>query len=943
MSLFSGQKINNSRVSREKKIITALALGGIFCFLIAPKSALALHTLSTYTKSYNGTLTAGEWNNLLYDNDGRAGYGDFVPTWLAAYMTGPLGIGTTTPISGLAVSGPITATNFTGIFSSSIVAGNVTSGELGSNYSGGNFTVGVNNLGNFGIGVALPDERLEILGNILATLDSGGAATFVENPDGATSTGKIQLGRTASDGYESISFDPLLGTNGRFVFTAPLQVPASSPGITFFDPSDPTNTNKQRSIEYSASTLQLQAGDAFKVNFSTNTGQPPSSKTFFQIGPNDLSNQAAQGIFLGANTPAAFQGDLIHFQVGSSTRFRVTKWGDIVSGGSVMTMNGPILNTTQTWNNSGVNFTAWIMNITDTASVSTSKLLDLRVGDVSKFIIDKFGSTGINKGVASTTLDVVGSGNFTGTVNGTGLCIGGECKISWPEIGAASSGWTRTAPYLYTTSLSDNVGIGTSTPLFKLDVAGIINATALYVNGTPYIGSQWTTNGSDIYYNTGKVGIGVTGPLVKLDVNGNGWIGHATTTNTLSLGQTDFGGYTNQYLGQIVARQSSIGNGGGSLDFNVFYAGTPYWSGITAMTITNKGNVGIGKTNPGAALDVIGAINSNSTVNGTGLCIAGDCKTSWPSIVEAGGGGVWTRVGAYVYTSTSTDSVGIGTGTPQAKLDVVGDLKIGDTATACDSTKAGAFRYNSTSRQTYLCDGTRWLNMRNCGTMVDDEGHTYGTVVIGGQCWMAENINIGTMLASGATEPTTTDNVIQKWCYNNLSANCMSYGGLYNWNEAMRGSKTAGARGICPNGWHIPTDREYNDLEKTVIGIIASPNTQYVCDFNTIISENWYWRRCADNNGTDGGGTYGAGRSLKAIGQGTGNGAGDDLVGFNGKFGGARDTNGSFQVLDSYLYLWTSSVTDNYSWYRVLYSSYSTIERNLDLQTYGFSVRCLKD
>jgi hypothetical protein len=65
------------------------------------------------------------------------------------------------------------------------------------------------------------------------------------------------------------------------------------------------------------------------------------------------------------------------------------------------------------------------------------------------------------------------------------------------------------------------VGIGNASPAYTLDVAGTINATALYVNGTPFVGgSQWTTSSSNIYFTTGNVGIGKTAPAYALDVNG---------------------------------------------------------------------------------------------------------------------------------------------------------------------------------------------------------------------------------------------------------------------------------------------------------------------------------------------------------------------------------------------------------------------------------------
>lgn len=65
-----------------------------------------------------------------------------------------------------------------------------------------------------------------------------------------------------------------------------------------------------------------------------------------------------------------------------------------------------------------------------------------------------------------------------------------------------------------------NVGIGTTSPAYKLDVAGTINASALYVNGAPFSGSMWTTSGSNIYYNTGNVGIGTSSPAERLHIQG---------------------------------------------------------------------------------------------------------------------------------------------------------------------------------------------------------------------------------------------------------------------------------------------------------------------------------------------------------------------------------------------------------------------------------------
>jgi hypothetical protein len=91
---------------------------------------------------------------------------------------------------------------------------------------------------------------------------------------------------------------------------------------------------------------------------------------------------------------------------------------------------------------------------------------------------------------------------------------------------------------VYLQPSSGNVGIGTASPAYKLEVSGEINATGLRINGAPVGGSsQWTTAGTSVYYNGGNVGIGTAAPLQKLQVGSN----VATSTNTpdsISLGGT---------------------------------------------------------------------------------------------------------------------------------------------------------------------------------------------------------------------------------------------------------------------------------------------------------------------------------------------------------------------------------------------------------------------
>ncbi len=100
----------------------------------------------------------------------------------------------------------------------------------------------------------------------------------------------------------------------------------------------------------------------------------------------------------------------------------------------------------------------------------------------------------------------------------------------------------------------------------------------------------------------------------------------------------------------------------------------------------------------------------------------------------------------------------------------------------------------------------------SCGNNLSDirDNKVYPTVQIGTQCWMQKNLDYGTSL-QGTSEQT--DNCInEKYCYSDNAANCTLYGGLYQWDELMAYSNTPGAQGLCPPGWHVPTQSEWNTL-----------------------------------------------------------------------------------------------------------------------------------
>lgn len=200
-----------------------------------------------------------------------------------------------------------------------------------------------------------------------------------------------------------------------------------------------------------------------------------------------------------------------------------------------------------------------------------------------------------------------------------------------------------------------------------------------------------------------------------------------------------------------------------------------------------------------------------------------------------------------------------------------------------------------------------------CGDSVTYEGESYPTVSISTQCWFAKNLNIGTYV-TGATAQTN-NSVIEKYCYGDSTTNCATYGGLYQWDEAMQYTETASAQGICPTGWHIPTDDQQDILD------------QYLKDSGQTCN--------ADRSGWDCD-TAGSKLSLATL-------NGNNSSGFTGLLAGSRDTNGSFYDQGSYAHFWSSSFSGSTAWLRVLGSGFSTVYRYASDQANGFSVRCLKD
>ena len=199
-------------------------------------------------------------------------------------------------------------------------------------------------------------------------------------------------------------------------------------------------------------------------------------------------------------------------------------------------------------------------------------------------------------------------------------------------------------------------------------------------------------------------------------------------------------------------------------------------------------------------------------------------------------------------------------------------------------------------------------------------GQTYNTVKIGNQCWFKENVNIGTMINGISNQ--LNNGQVEKYCYDNLPANCDVYGGLYQWNEMMQYNSDPGSQGICPSGWHIPTDSDFCIM-------FTFLNPAFNC--NLI---GW---------GTD----YFIGGKLKEPGfehWSTNNDNATNVTGFTARGSGRRDYYGGFENQKANTQFSTSSsLTDELTTYSLWYAGGNLNRKTDELKMVGLSVRCLKN
>ena len=595
-----------------------------------------------------------------------------------------------------------------------------------------------------------------------------------------------------------------------------------------------------------------------------------------------------------------------------------TSGGDVTNaGGGTITARGicwstsqnPTISNSHTTNGSGMgsftsNMTGLSLNTTYYVRAYATNSAGTAYGNQLSFTTPNIPTVTTNTVSSITTTTASCGGNVTAT-GGVSVTARGVC---WS---------TSQNPTVSSSHTTDGNGTGS----FTSSITGLNPGTTYYVRA-------YATNSAGTAYGTQRTfTTSITTPTVTTNTVSN--ITSSTATCGGNVTATGGASVTARGICWCTSQNPTVSNdhttnGTGSGSYTSSMTGlTPGTTYYVRAYATNSQGTTYGIQRSFTTQTTVPTVTTNtvSNITATTATCGGNVTATGGATVTARGVCWSTSQNPTVNDSHSSNGTGSGSFTSS-----ITGLNPGTTYYV----RAYATNNVGTSYGSQRTLTTRPTDSAPCGICTDYDDNTYNTVQIGNQCWMKENLRTthyanGTSIALGSSTSTTT---AYRYYPNNSSSNVSTYGYLYNWKAVMNTSSSSssnpsGVQGICPNGWHVPSDAEWTQLTDYV-----GSQPQYQCNNSSANIAKAFAATTGWNISTE---TCAVGNNLSA----------NNVIGFSAVPAGNYSNIYNYYGYNSHF--WSTTQGNSSVWGRGLHNDLSNVVRGSNNNYCGFSVRCLRN